>query len=158
MSYKTKADSLADAIPHTPVVRTYRCAAHGCQMPGAIFDNPGQPTGVCAYHYAANPVDWPRITQALAEWECVTSEIRECRRVHTASETAAKPAVLSGLFGAAVARLEPLVGPHWWEQLKPQPGRGGVMDSYASWGWRLEKFIGARVQEQTIAPRRRLAA
>lgn len=158
MSYKAKADSLADAIPHITVVRTYRCVANGCRMTGAIVDNPGQTTGVCAYHYAANPSDWPRITHALFEWECVASEIRECRRVHTAPDTATQPAALDRLFGEAVARLEQAVGPDWWSQMKPQPGRGGVIDSYASWVCRLEKFIGARVQEQTITPRRRLAA
>jgi len=156
MTFAKPDKSLADAIPHTPVVRTYRCSGHGCPMPGAIFDNPGQLTGVCAYHYAANPSDWPRITQALTDWACVTDEINACRQIHTDPETATSPGTIARQFEAAVARLEPLVGT-WWDQLKPQPGRGGRMDDYRSWGLRLDRFIGARVQAVTVTPRRRAA-
>ena len=144
MKRTTDGDNIADAMPHTPVLPSYRCAAHGCPMTGAIFEHSGGGAGICAYHFASNTTDWPRITRSLVEWECVTREIRECRRVHMEPETATKPAVVEKLFKAAIARLEPLTGT-WWDQLKPQAGRGGRIDNYRDWGMRLETFIGGTV-------------
>lgn len=145
MTFAKPAKSLADEIPHTPVAKRYDCAAHNCPMVGSIFESGSQGAGICAYHFGANPTDWPRISQALHDWACVTDEIRECRRAHTDAATALNPGELQRLFAQAQARVEPLVGT-WWDQLKPQAhGRHNTPDTYRSWGQRLESFIGSKV-------------
>lgn len=135
------SDSIAEHLPQAST-RQYPCISHGCPMAGTIFTAGG--TGSCAYHYAANSQDWPRITQKLTDWQCVISEINECRRVHCNPATASSPAVLANLFAQAWARLEPLA-PGWTEELKPQLGKGGAMDAYREWGLRLERFVGGQV-------------
>lgn len=151
----TDDDSIADSIPHTPVAKRFACAAHECPMTGAIFGGNSH-AGTCGYHYAANPIDWPRITQRLVEWQCVTDEINRCRAAHINPETATKPAVLEALFATAWARLAPLV-PGWERDLQPQKGKGGYADSYRSWGQRLEEFIGGQVLAQHTTARRKAA-
>lgn len=141
---RTDGENIADAMPHRPVQRSYRCAAHGCPMAGAIFERSGQEGGICAYHYGANTADWGRITRALTDWDSVTAEIGECRRVHMDPQLSARPDEVEKLFKAAAARMEPLVGT-WWDEIKPQAGKGGRMDTYRDWGMRLETFIGSRV-------------
>lgn len=109
---------------------------------------------MCAYHYAANAQDWPRITQTLVEWKCVLDEIQTCRKIHTDPATCTRNN--GAEFDAAVARLESLTGA-WWSDLKPQLGRGGRMDDYRDWGHRLEVFIGGQVQTATRTVHRRSA-
>lgn len=136
-------DSIANAIPHTPIKR-YTCAAHGCPMTGSMSGEGG--SGVCAYHWNTNPYDWSRITQTLLDWGIVTEEISRCRSVHTNPRTAISPDAIEEEFRMAYARVEAGAGP-WIEDLKPQPTRGAKPDTYATWGLRLERFIGARVVE-----------
>jgi len=138
-----KNESIADALAHVPTKR-YPCLVNGCPMCGAIFSGSGG--GICAYHYGTNPEDWPRITHTLTDWQCVTDEINGARQALTNSRTASSPSALDALFAAAWRRLEPLAL-HWAADLKPQPGRGGRMDTYSTWALRLECFIGARVVE-----------
>lgn len=134
-------DSIANAIPHNPVKR-YACTAHECPMPGVMSGESGR--DVCAYHWNTNAQDWPRITRTLLDWAIVTEEIVHCRRVLTAPETATNPEAIADEFRRAWARVE-AGADAWVEELKPQPGRGGHMDSYGSWALRLERFIGQRV-------------
>ena len=138
-----KPESIADAIPHK-AVRRYACAAHQCPMPGTISGEGGN--GICAYHYATNSTDWPRISQTLNEWAILTEEINHCRKVLTDPATAAKPALIADEFRMAWDRIKDNLGP-WVNDVKPQKTKGGHTDSYGSWALRLEQFMGQRVVE-----------
>ena len=72
--------------------------------------------------------------------------IHHCRKVLTDPNTATHPAAIEAEFTKAWKRLEPSVGT-WVDDLKPQITRGAKMDSYGSWGLRLEQFMGQRVVE-----------
>ena len=135
-------DSIADHLPQAPTKR-YGCAANGCPMPGTISGG-GHGSSSCSWHYGTSGHDWPRITQVLLDWQCVSDEINTCRRAHTDPETCGNPKVLDDMFDAAWRRMGPLVGA-WEKDLRPQAGRGGQMDSYVAWSLRLERFIGGRV-------------
>lgn len=121
-----------------------------CPMPGSIFvgSNSG---GMCSYHYQTDSADWPRISRTLHDWGVVTNEINACRTAHTSRATATRPAALAELFKQAWSRLEPMVE-GWENELRPQLCEGGKMDSYSSWGLRLEKFMGKRVVELIRSP------
>lgn len=138
-----KPESIADAIPHKSVKR-YTCEAHQCPMPGTMFGEGGN--GVCAYHYATNYTDRPRISQTLNEWAILTQEINHSRKVLTDPATAAKPGLIADEFRLAWDRIKGNLGP-WIDAVKPQLTKGGHMDSYGSWALRLEQFIGQRVVE-----------
>lgn len=136
-------DSIANAIPHNPV-RRYACTATQCPMPGVNSGEGGR--DLCAYHYGAFTGDWPRITQALLDWALVTEEINHCRRALNNPAFFRDPELLDGEFKAAVARVLQGAGP-WIEDLKPGLTRGGRPDTYSTWSYRLECFIGQRVVE-----------
>lgn len=137
------ADSIANAIPHKSIKR-YACMANQCPMPGTISGEGGN--GVCAYHYNTHGPDWPRITQTLLDWAILTEEINRCRSIMCDPATAAKPDLIAQEYAAAWARIKDNLGT-WTDQLKPQPNRGGHMDSYGSWSLRLEQFMGQRLVE-----------
>lgn len=157
MTFAKPEKSLADSIPHTPVKRTYRCTAHNCPMPGAIFGAGESAAGVCAYHYGAISHDWPRITQLLTDWQCVLDEITACRSAHNDPAMAMSPGKLEVQWRQAWVRLSPLVGT-WADQLDPKAvrTRSGRTPDYHGWGLHLETFIGGRIAEQ-LSPRRRAA-
>jgi hypothetical protein len=148
--------SIADAIPHNPASRTYRCFADRCPMPGTIF--PGQLMGdkhggTCAWHYGVEPLDIPKVTAVLRDWQCLAYEISECRRVHTSAESATSPKAQDQLFAAAVERLrEQVKSGGWGDEFEPKRG-----ERYARWGQRLEEFLGGKVVE-VLSTRRRAAA
>lgn len=159
MSFAPAASSIANAISHTPTAafsRGFKCAAHGCNMAGTLFESIGQRSGTCVYHHAASPHDWPKITQVLTEWECLTAEINRCRSILTNPKTCTDYKTIDSEFRAAAARVEQATGA-WWSDLKPQRGKAGHMDDYRSWCQRLELFMGGRVQAATITPRKRAA-
>lgn len=144
--------SLADAIPHKPAPTRYRCEAHECPMPGTMFPS-GSKGGVCAWHYGAISSDWPRISRVLLDWGAVAYEVDECRRVHTASESACDPKAQDALYATAVERLSPFMAAGGWTaEFEAMRGR-----SYAQWGRRLEEFLGARVVEALSIRQRRSA-
>lgn len=130
----------------------YPCAAQQCPMPGTLYPS-GSRDGLCAWHYGTLASDWPRISQVLVDWGCVSYEVDECRRVHTASESAADPKAQETLFANAVERLRPLVAASGWgPELEPKAD-----ERYANWGRRLEEFLGARVVERLTLKQRRAA-
>ncbi len=136
-----------DPLDDKPARMRYPCAANQCPMPGTIF--PGNTRSwVCVYHCNAHSGDWPRITQILLDWQCVTSEINAARRALT-GESARDPVAIDAAFAAGWQRLEPLAG-DWAEQLRPGNIRvRGVesrhRESYGDWANRLTEFIGGRV-------------
>lgn len=143
MSYKTKAEtSLADAIPHRLARKRYPCFADGCPMPGTIFttrlEDGDTGAGTCAWHYGVMPSDIPRVTRVLLDWQCVSYEVNEARRVLT-GELAIDVKAIGEAFDGAWARLVPLVS-GWEDQLRPQHG-----ESYGWWANRLQRFLGAKV-------------
>jgi hypothetical protein len=154
--------SLADAIPHTPAPRRYSCFADGCPMPGTITPS-GSGSSVCAWHYGILPTDIPKVTRVLRDWQCVSYEVGEARRVLT-GELAADPTAIRRMFAAAWERLEPLAGT-WAAELKPGNvrtskgvDRGPLFpEGYGDWAKRLERFLGARVVE-VLSVRQREAA
>lgn len=138
-----KNTSIADAIPHKPVMR-YQCAANQCPMPGTMSGEGG--SGVCAYHYGTHGTDWPRITQTLLDWAILSDEITHCRSLHCNPANATSPDVLEQEFGLATARVMQGAGA-WSDQLKPGLNRSGNPESYQAWVYRLECFLGQRVVE-----------
>lgn len=132
-----------DAAPDEAPSRTrYPCAANGCPMPGAIFPASGS-RGMCGYHYATNSSDWPRITQALTDWRCVSAEVNEARRVLTDQDLCTDVKAQNDAFRTAWERLQPAMAMGGWnDALKPAP-----RESYSGWCRRLEEFMGARVLE-----------
>lgn len=50
------------AEPERAQAPSWRCAAHGCQLPGVILTG-GDP--VCGFHHGASVGDWPRVTEAM---------------------------------------------------------------------------------------------
>lgn len=156
MSYKAKAEVIraGDESAYRggaltvqqppPTVQRYPCFADGCPMAGTIFPNgtaDGKP-GVCAFHYAANPTDIPKITQVLNDWQCVANEIRAARRCVT-GPAAADPATQDREQALAWGRLGPVVQRGGWgDVLAPRPG-----EHYGEWAKHLERFLGARVVE-----------
>jgi hypothetical protein len=136
----------------------YPCFAAGCPMPGTLFPEHAR-TGVCAWHYAAQPTDIPKITYQLQAWECVAREIEQGRRV-LCGPTAADPAAQEAAFNAAWARLRPLLSAGWETELRPAAIRSskgedrGHRQSYGDWLKHLERFLGARVVEVLSTHRR----
>jgi hypothetical protein len=153
-------ESIADAIPHTPTRRAYRCFAEQCPMPGTITPSgAGSPT--CAWHYGVVSSDIPKVTRVLLDWQCVSYEANEARRVLT-GELATDPGAIDIAFRNAWERLQPLV-PGWEAQLQPGNIRTskGVerpfREGYGDWAKRLDQFLGARVVE-VLSIRQRAAA
>lgn len=67
MSYNAKRDT-----PRMPDAPANRCSAHGCPLRATIFDatvnvqalrEMGKDHGRCRYHDAADPKDWPYLTE-----------------------------------------------------------------------------------------------
>jgi hypothetical protein len=134
-------ESIADSLPHHSTSKLNACMASQCRMVGSIF--PGAmhgatSGGVCVYHYGVVGADIVRVTQMLADWECVTSEINTARRLFTDIATCADPTVLAKAYTDAWQRLQPLVT-GWEKELSP--GR----DLYAQWIRRLEAFLGGQI-------------
>lgn len=159
-NFTGESDSIADAIPHTPAPRRYRCFADNCPMPGSItVDGQGGPA--CAWHYGVVPNDIPKVTRVLVDWQCVSFEIREARRCLT-GELATDPIGLQHAFSSAWERMKPLVA-GWEEQLAPgtiRTSKGvdtGLRQGYGDWVKHLERFIGARVVEVLSTHHRRAA-
>ena len=119
--------------PFAPAVIRYPCAARGCPMSGAIFSNGIK--GICLYHYEGYAPDWPRITQVLNDWHCVTEEINAARRAQVDPATRLNSTAMKNEFAKAWGVLQPLA-PNWSEQLQPLPDQ-----TYAQWGRHLEKFM-----------------
>lgn len=143
--------------PHEPLEDSkprrlrYTCFATGCPMPGTLFPDHAK-SGVCAWHYAVQPTDIPKVTTQLQAWECVAREIQTARRLLT-GPAAADPAAQEAEFAMAWNRLRPLLSAGWETELVP--GRActskgvdtGNRQSYGDWAKHLERFLGARVAE-----------
>jgi len=57
---------------------SHDCHANGCPMAGGIS------TGgkwVCAYHHQADPMEWPRVTEALRDCENIRVAINEVMKI-----------------------------------------------------------------------------
>ncbi len=90
------------------------------------------------------------MTRVLQDWQCLSFEVNEARRVLT-GEIATDPKAIADAFSAAWARLQPLV-PGWEGQLQPGTIAGrrdgepvDMAESYADWAKRLEAFLGGQV-------------
>lgn len=119
--------ALAERKPVHPVLL---CVAHGCPMPGVIFLGGGE--GVCGWHYGRPAHDWPRITQVIADWSCVTRQINAVRRVLSDPTQATDPRALQAVIdhGARLADQ----APGW--RLEPDP-----REDIGQWARRLEAFL-----------------
>jgi hypothetical protein len=136
-------DETPDDQQQEPQRARFECQAAGCPMPGTMF--PGSATrGVCAWHYATNASDWPRITQALTDWRCVSSEINQARRVLCDPDICTDVRAQDAEFRAAWQRLEPAMAAGGWKPDDYAPARG---ESYGSWANRLQHFLAARIGE-----------
>lgn len=67
MSYKAKAKTLADELPHTPVSNRLTapelyCRAHGCPLRWSVQN---AETTACSYHAWEDAKHWPGITDDL---------------------------------------------------------------------------------------------
>lgn len=142
-TFNDDEDSIANAIPHKPVIR-YQCAAQQCPMPGTMSGEGA--SGVCSYHWNTFAGDWPRITQALLDWSILSEEVVHCRRLHCNPGNATKPDLLESEFKLAVARVVQGAGT-WADELKPGLNRRGAPEDYQAWTYRLECFLGQRVVE-----------
>ena len=100
---------------------------------------------MCGYHYDALPQDWPRVTQKLADWQCVTDEILAARRAQIDKKTCLDQAAMDLELVKAWRFLKPQV-PAWIEQLQPLPNQ-----TYRDWGKMLEKFMNVRLASKAIA-------
>jgi len=121
-------------------VNRMACSAHGCTLAGAILNHPGEPSGLCAYHHAANPHDWPKVTQKMNDWSCVTEAITDCRRIHSRPETAANSRLIAEKYALAVAKLKAFAV-DWTDELAPKNDHSGTVETYRAWGLRLERFL-----------------
>lgn len=145
------------SVHDKPKPRRYPCFATGCPMPGTIWPGAGpggtgDRPGTCAWHYAVNDTDVPRVTRVLQDWSCVSDEIEAARQALTGPK-ASDPGALDALQAAAAARLRPrMAAGGWSEELEPQRG-----ERYGDWCKRLEGFLGARVVEVLSARHRRAA-
>lgn len=137
-----EGESIADAISHKPI-RRYQCGANQCPMPGTMSGEGGN--GVCAYHYGTHSTDWPRITQVLLDWANVTDEVNRHRTLACNPATATDTKLMDGEFKTGVERVLQWAGSNWEADLKPQLTRGKRMDTYSTWAYRLECFVGQRV-------------
>lgn len=115
---------MSDDVPR------YRCAVDACPMFGGIFLAGAHSAGVCAWHFGATGHDVERITQALADWDCVTYEINRWRTALLHVEL--DPDALA----KAWTRLQPALAMSIAEGLAPTEGQ-----SYAQWGHTLQRFL-----------------
>ncbi len=123
----------------------YPCHANRCPMAGAIFPA-GAKHGECRYHYGANFSDWPRITQVILDWDCVSREINIGRQMLT-GVFAKDPRVLEQKFLEALDRLRPAVASGGWgDTFNRKKG-----ENYEDWVRMLERFIDDRLR-RTLAP------
>jgi hypothetical protein len=131
-------DDSQDAAPSRP---RFACNAHGCPMTGSIFLASAS-RGVCHYHYAQNSSDWPRITQVLTDWRCITFEINDARRVLCDHDLCTDVKAQNDAHRTAWQRLEPVLVASGWAatQLAPRDG-----EQLGTWTRRLEEFIAAQV-------------
>jgi len=134
------ADNATNSEASTRTMR-YPCAAHQCPMPGTIFLG-GSREGACAWHALENPRHWPRITQAILDWQCVQQAINRMQRAIVAPETCADAAAQDAAMDAEWRWLLPYVRADWAPRL--QPGTG---ESPTHWAYRMRMFLGARIKE-----------
>lgn len=154
------SDDEAPIEPQKPKRVRYPCFAEGCPMPGTIFPNGASDgkVGTCAWHYAVQPTDIPKVTQVLRDWMCVSAEILQARRC-LGGALASDPAGLQREFDAAWQRLMPLAA-SWESELRPgtiRTSKGvdtGFRQGYSDWAKHLERFIGSRVVEVLSTHRR----
>lgn len=131
-----------------PMRLRFECAAHSCPMPGSVFL--GGP-GVCGWHARENPDDWPKITQAILDWRCVSRVINRARQVLTAPETCSSAKAQDDAMQALWTQLRAdLNGSGGWEsRLEPRMGPGRYTgEGLSNWSRRLDQFLGARVRER----------
>lgn len=139
-------------LPDKPQRLRYPCFAEGCPMPGSIFSGPTDKPGSCAWHYAVQPSDIPKVTQRLNDWACVAAEVNAARRVLT-GEAASDPRAQEAALLVAWQRLAPQVEHSGWSgDLQPAHN-----ERLGEWCRRLEWFVGARVVEVLSTHRRSLA-
>lgn len=134
-------DDAGAPIDTGPKRLRYPCRADQCPMAGTVDHTPSHP-GICGYHYRETPSDWPRITQALLDWECVTRAINRARRVVTDPVLCCDGKAHAEALRDEWERLLPAVkGSGWHRRVEPQKG-----EHIGDWGRRLEVFMGARIK------------
>ena len=57
---------------------SHNCFANGCPMAGGISTGSNW---VCAYHHQATSDMWPRVTQALRDWDKIRLAINEIMKI-----------------------------------------------------------------------------
>lgn len=122
----------------------YRCAAHQCPMPGTIFLGGHNTPGACAWHAREPANDWPTITQAILDWECISRAILRARRVLTDPLTCTDGKTQRETLEAEWRVIVPAVqGSGWKTRIEPKPG-----ENLSVWARRMDVFLGARVKER----------
>lgn len=133
-----------DTPDDAPARARYACAANNCPMPGTMFPSGSNKGGVCHYHYAANPSDWPRISKVLNDWRVITSEVNEARRVLCDQDLCCDIKAQNDAFRGAWERLQPALVGSGWHDSELAPAQG---ERYGGWANRLEAFMGGQVLE-----------
>lgn len=124
----------------------YPCAAHQCPMPGTIFPGGGR-DGACAWHAMESPRHWPRITQAIVDWQCVQQAISRMQRVAIDPEICADVKAQEDAMAAEwLALFAAVQGAGWEPRLRPLKG-----ETPSCWAYRLRLFLVARVKEYIAA-------
>lgn len=59
------------------------CKAHGCKLPGSIDLGGGF---LCTYHSSAQAVQWPRVTESLAESAVIFDLMRDIKQARNDRE------------------------------------------------------------------------
>lgn len=138
-------DEDAAALPPAEPQRLrFPCAAHQCPMVGAIFVGGPDAPGQCMFHAREPANDWPKITQALKDWECVTTAILRARRVLASQDASSDGALHQRTLKAEwEAMLPAVLGSGWKTRVEPR-----LLETLGEWTRRLEGFLHARVRER----------
>jgi hypothetical protein len=132
----------APAIQDEPRQLRYHCFANNCPMPGTIFPG-GSDSGVCAWHYGCNGSEVAKVSQVLADWDCVVRVVNAGRRCLTGADTATDGRAQSGELAALWRDLAPAVWDSGWKlRVEPQAG-----ENLGDWTRRMERFLRNRCKE-----------
>lgn len=119
---------------------SYRCAADGCPMPGAIFpegtSNETTAKGVCMWHYGELPDKWPKITERMNDWRPMTDAINGARRCLTDPKTCTNAKAQNLHMQRAAEILRHDLAWYWHPSFKPHE-----REDYGHWAQRLTRLF-----------------
>ncbi len=127
MSYTAKRDT-----PRMPDAPANSCSAHGCPLRATIFDSVTLPpsNGRCRYHDAANPKDWPYLTEIFQSRHFTREQIEPALAAIGLKWQEPEPASTgeyhSDHTGITVRDYESFC--RWWAAFKKNPPRTSHKD------------------------------